>query len=168
MQPLKPDSWPEDLDEIRSYLGAPLNIHNMMAHHPDLMKVWIPFRNHVVGKSTLSARHRELIILRTAHNCEADYEWSHHVERGLAVGLGRDEIDRVRQGPDAEGWQADQSALLSAVDDCHRDFRISDKNLQEIKHHFSVKQQLDITVTVGMYVTLALIIKTWDVPMEDS
>jgi alkylhydroperoxidase family enzyme len=128
----------------------------------------MPFRNHVVGNSTLSARQRELIILRTAHNCEADYEWRHHVERGLAAGLSKDEIDCVRQGPDAGGWQADESALLSAVDDCHRDFRISDKNLQDVERHFSVQQQLDITVTVGMYMTLALIIKTWDVAMEES
>jgi 4-carboxymuconolactone decarboxylase len=168
MKPLKPDNWSDVLDAIRSFLGVPLNIHNMMAHHPDLLKVWMPFRNHVVGNSTLSARQRELLILRIAHNCQADYEWQHHVERGLTAGLHMIEIDRVKQGPDAIGWQADESALLFAVDDCHRSFCISDKNLQEIKRHFSVQQQLDITVTVGMYMTLALIIKTWGVPLEES
>ena len=168
MQPLEPDNWPDELDDIRSFLGTPLNVQNMMAHHPKLMQAWMPFRNHIVANSTLSARHRELIILRTAHNCQADYEWQHHVERGLAAGLNMAEIDRVRRGPDASGWQADEAALLSGADDCHSQFCISEQNLQEVNSHFNKQQKLDLVATVGMYITLAFIIKTWDVPMEDS
>lgn len=168
MKPLDPDNWPDELDEIRSYLGNSLNIQSMMAHHPALMKAWMPFRNHVVANSTLTARQRELLILRTAHNCRADYEWRHHVERGLKAGLDRVEIDRVRQGAGANGWQADEVALLTAADDCHGDLCIAEKNLVVIRQHFSTEQQLDIVVTVGMYMTLAIIIKTWNVPMESD
>ena len=168
MKPLAPENWPEELSEIRSFLGDPLNIHSIMAHHPDLMKAWSPFRNHVVGSSSLSPRQRELLILRIACNCEAEYEWEHHVIRGLQAGLDKTEIERVKLGPDATGWQADESALLSAADDCHKYYRITDKTLEKVNRHFSTQQQLDITVTVGMYMTLALIIKTWDVPMEEG
>ena len=168
MKPLKPDNWPDELEEIRSFLGNPLNVHSMMAHHPALMKAWMPFRNHVVADSTLSARQRELLILRTAHNCKADYEWQHHVERGLLAGLEQIEIDRVRRGAAATGWQADETALLAAADDCHRDQCIAESTLEEVCRHFSEQQQLDIVVTVGMYMTLAMIIKTWNVPMESD
>ena len=167
MKPLPPDRWSKELSEIKEFLGVPLNIHNIMAHHPKLLKAWSPLRNHVVGASNLSPGHRELLILRTAFNCEADYEWQHHVERGLTAGLKKVEIDRVKQGPDASDWQADESALLSAADDCFSNFCISDKNVQEVSSHFNKQQQLDLVVTVGMYITLAFIIKTWDVPMED-
>jgi len=168
MKPLKSDNWPDELKEILSFLGKPLNVHSMMAHHTALLKAWMPFRNHVVANSTLSARQRELLILRTAHNSQADYEWRHHVERGLLAGLTQIEIDRVREGASANGWQADEAVLLAAADDCHRHLCISEKTLQDIRQHFSQQQQLDIVVTVGMYMTLAMIIKTWDVPMEDN
>jgi 4-carboxymuconolactone decarboxylase len=168
MKPLEPENWPDELEEVRLFLGKPLNVHNIMAHHPELMKAWMPFRNHVVANSTLSARQRELLILRTAHNSQADYEWQHHVERGLLAGLEQVEIDRVRQGANANGWQADEAALLAAADDCHRNLCIAEKTLHDICQHFSEQQQLDIVVTVGMYMTLAMIIKTWDVPMEED
>jgi len=168
MQPLQSDNWPDELAEIRSFLGHPLNIQNMMAHHPALLKAWMPFRNHVVGDSTLSAKQRELLILRTAHNCRADYEWQHHVERGLKADLSRHEIERVREGAEAHGWQADQAALLAAADDCHAGLCIGGQTLEKLQRHFDPQQQLDILVTVGMYMTLAMIIKTWDVPMEKS
>lgn len=168
MKPLAPGDWPNELFEIRDFLGCPLNIHNTMAHHPELMKAWAPFRNHVVGNSSLSPRHRELLILRTASNCESDYEWQHHVERGIKAGLENQEIERVKLGPDAPGWSADESALLSAADDCHGEYNITATTLEKIQPYFNTRQQLDIAVTVGMYMTLALIIKTWDVPMEDG
>ncbi len=53
MQPLEPDNWPDELDEVRSFLGTPLNVQNMTAHHTKLMQTWMPFRNHVVANSTL-------------------------------------------------------------------------------------------------------------------
>jgi len=139
-----------------------------MAHHPELMKAWSPFRNHVVGNSSLSPRQRELLILRTACNCEADYEWVHHVERGLKAGLEKNEIERVKQGPGARGWAQDEAALLSAADDCHRNYQMTAKTLEKVGQYFNTQQQLDIAVTVGMYMTLALIIKSWDVPMEEN
>jgi len=153
MQPLKPDNWPDELNEIRSCLGSPLNIHGMMAHHPELLQAWMPLRNHIVANSSLSGRQRELIILRT--------------ERGMIAGLKADEINRVVVGADAPGWQADEAALLNAADDCHRNSRLTNKTIEQLQAHFSARQQLDIIVTVGMYKTLAVIIKTWDVQMED-
>jgi len=167
MQPLKPDNWPDELNEIRSCLGSPLNIHGMMAHHPELLQAWMPLRNHIVANSSLSGRQRELIILRTAHNCEADYEWQHHVERGMVAGLKTDEINRVAAGADAPGWKADEAALLNAADDCHRNSKLSHNTIEQLQAHFSTRQQLDIIVTVGMYKTLAVIIKSWNVQMED-
>ena len=168
MKPLAPDKWPKELFEIRDFLGGPLNIHNTMAHHPELMKAWSPFRNHVVLNSSLSPRQRELLILRTAYNCATNYEWQHHVERGLKAGLDRKQIERVKQGPGASGWAPEETALLSAADDCHREYNMTATTLKKVQQYFNTRQQLDIAVTVGMYMTLALIIKTWDVPMEES
>jgi len=168
LDPLAPENWPVTLEKIKYQLDFPLNIHNVMAHHPDLMKAWMPFRNHVVHDSSLLPRQRELIILRTAHNCEAEYEWKHHVERGLQAGLNMTEILRVKLRPDAPGWSASESLLLSAADDCFKNSCISADHLHQIDQHFSAQQQLDLVITVGMYITLALIIKTYDVPMEDN
>ena len=168
MKPLELDNWPDELQEIQSFLGNPLHIQSMMAHHPALLKAWMPFRNHVVANSTLSPRQRELLILRIAYLCQSDYEWQHHVERGLLAGLSQVDIECVKQGSDVPGWTADEAALLAAADQCFNDLCIQKESLQQLNQHFSAQQQLDITVTVGMYLILAMIIKTYDVPMEDN
>jgi alkylhydroperoxidase family enzyme len=126
LAPLLPEQWPPELEDLRHGLGKPLNIHNIMAHHAALTRAWIPYRNHIVANSALEPRHRELLILRTADNCDSAYEWEHHVVRGRKAGLSDEEIQRVKDGPGATRWSP------------------------------------------TMYMTLATIIKTYRVPMENA
>ena len=59
--------------------GRVLNIFGTLAHHPELMRRWLVFGNHVLGKSTLPVRERELAILRVGYLCRSEYEWGQHV-----------------------------------------------------------------------------------------
>jgi len=167
LAPLPPTQWPAELVHIRRDLGKPLNIHNIMAHHAALTRAWMPFRNHIVANSSLEPKHRELLILRTAWNCDTDYEWEHHVVRGRDAGLSDEEIQRVKTGPEAAQWPPAVRLLLQAADEIHRNTKISDDTYQELCLYFDQCQQLDIIATIGMYMTLATILKTYRVPMEE-
>jgi 4-carboxymuconolactone decarboxylase len=168
LAPLPPDNWPAELAEIKRSLGQPLNIHKLMAHNTALTRAWMPFRNYIVANSHLEPRHRELLILRTAWNCDARYEWEHHVVRGSQAGLSAEEIDRVREDPAEARWPPAERALLQAADDCKNQSYVGDETLGELRRYFDDAQQLDILATVGMYMTLAALIKTYRVPMEDD
>ena len=50
---------------LRRADGQVLNIYAALAHHPDLLRRWLVFAAHVLAKSTLDPRVRELLILRT-------------------------------------------------------------------------------------------------------
>src|SRR6058998_4418370 len=83
----------EDLDdEGREFLqtvsreGRVLNIYRTLVAHPKLLKRWGVFGTHVLYKSTLPARERELLILRTGWLCRSEYEWGQHVI--IAKGCG--------------------------------------------------------------------------------
>ena len=68
------------------------------------MKRWLVFGNHVLARSTLAPRERELVILRIGWLCRSGYEWGQHVRIALGSGLSQAEIDRIPLGPDAPGW----------------------------------------------------------------
>ncbi len=93
----------EEIDpELRAQFGdrPVLNIFRTLAHHPKLMKRWLVFGSHVLGKSTLPPRARELVILRIGWLCRAEYEWAQHVAIGRSAGLSDEEIERIAEGPD--------------------------------------------------------------------
>ena len=117
---LTEDQW---TDEVRAILapttalsgGRVFNIFATLAHNPKLLKRWLLFGDHVLSKSTLPARERELAILRVGWLCRSEYEWAQHVVIGKLVGLNDDDIERVRRGPEAEGWSPAEAALLQAL-----------------------------------------------------
>src|SRR3990172_9509696 len=106
--------------------GRVLNIYRTLATHPKLLKRWGVFGTHVLYKSTLPARERELLILRTGWLCRSEYEWGQHVIIAKGVGVTGEEIERVKAGPDADGWSLEDAALLRAADELHGDAFIGD------------------------------------------
>jgi alkylhydroperoxidase family enzyme len=169
--PLPPAEWD---DEVRDILrattmgGRVLNIFQTLARHPKLLKRWLVFGNHVLVKSTLSPRERELLILRTGWNCRAEYEWGQHVVIGRQVGLGDDEIERVTRGPDAPGWDPIEAALLRAADELHRDHRIGDATWSALSTHYGTQQLMDLVFTVGQYTLVSMALNSFGVQLDEG
>jgi len=159
----------DELDpEIRERLGdgPVLNIFRTLAQHPKLMKRWLVFGNHVLGRSTLPPRERELVILRIGWLCRSAYEWGQHVRIALGSGLSQAEIDRIPQGPDAAGWSELERALLRATDELHADAFISNETWAALAAHLDTQQLMDLIFTVGQYNLVSMALNSLGVQPE--
>jgi alkylhydroperoxidase family enzyme len=166
VQPLPRDEWD---DETRALLGdRTLNIFATLAHHPKLLKRWIVFGNHVLAKSTLPARERELLILRTGWLCRAPYEWGQHVAIGRGAGITDDEISRLTEGPAAPGWSDDDATLVRAADELHDLSTLTDPTYAALAQRFDTQQLLDIVFTVGQYNLVSMALNTFRVERDDG
>ncbi len=167
LTPLSDEELPPEVRERFGVAdGAPmLNIFRTLAHHPGLLKRWLVFGNHVLAKSTLPARERELVILRIGWLCRAGYEWGQHAAIGLASGLTQEEIDRIPDGSQAPGWNALDAALLDATDELHADSFISDATWERLAE-LSVKQRMDLVFAVGQYNLVSMALNTLGVQPE--
>ena len=166
--PLPVDEWDDSLAQVVDDMdGRPLNVHRLMAHHPKLLNAWWNFRNHAVTGGELGRRNGELVILRVALHMRAWYEWASHVQRALACDITLEEIERVKQGASASGWEASEVMLLQAVDELVANRLISPKTLQELGEYFSNRQIMDIMGIYGMYVILGCMVNTWDIELDE-
>ena len=148
--------------------GPVLNIFRTLAHHPKLLKRWLVFGNHVLAKSTLPPRERELAILRVGWLCRAEYEWSQHVGIAKASGVSDEEIARVARGPDAEGWSGSDRALLRAVDELHSGSFVCDDTWAALSSHYDARQLIDLVFTVGQYHMVSMALNTLGVQLEQG
>jgi alkylhydroperoxidase family enzyme len=169
--PLPPGEWDAETAKILDATkmgGRVLNIFATLAHHPDLLRRWLVFGTHVLAKSTLGARERELLILRTGWNCRAEYEWGQHVVIGRQCGLSEEEIHRITLGPDAPGWDPFDATLLRAADELHRDSRIGDATWQALSARYDTKQLMDLIFAVGQYTLVSMALNSLGVQLDEG
>ncbi len=171
VRPLPKSEWNDEVRELLESVrrqGRVYNIFATLAHHPKLLKRWLVFGNHLLFKSTLPARERELIILRTAWLRRSEYEWGQHVRIGKQVGLNDEELDRLKEGANTPGWNRLESALLRAVDELCEYTTISDPTWQELAVHYNTQQVLDLIFTVGQYSMLAMALNSLGVQLDEG
>lgn len=106
IQPLADDQLDADAKTLLEPIakgGRVLNIFRTLANHSALARRWMVFANHILGKSTLPVKERELVILRIGYLCQSGYEWGQHVVIARNAGMTEEEILASKSGPQTPG-----------------------------------------------------------------
>jgi len=130
---------------------------------------WWKFGGALFGdKSVLPARDREILILRTGWNCQAEYEWAQHTAVGKRVGLSDEEIVRITSddGPDAPGWDPFDATLVRTADELHDDAFISDRSWAELAGRYDTAQLIEVPMVVGQYHLVSMTLNSLGVQLD--
>jgi alkylhydroperoxidase family enzyme len=144
--------------------GEPLNIFGTLGHHPDLLKRWIVFAAHVLSKSTLPPRDRELLILRTGWNCQSRYEFI-----ALSCDISPSEVGRTKGDPSSDAtWSTHDALLLRAADELHSVSTLSNEVWAGLSATYTTAQMLDVIAAVGNYHLVAMFLNATRVALDDD
>jgi len=170
--PLRAEEWSEEQRQLLDYAwrkGGFYNVIGTLARHMEASKRIGQMGAHVMGPtSTLTARDRELLILRTAWNCQSEYEWAQHVQLGLKAGLSEQEIEFCRGATEEVVLAAHEKSLLRAADELHAHQRIADDTWAALLEHYDELQLMDIVFAVGQYTMIAMALKTFGTPLDEG
>lgn len=171
IEPLEEDEWSDSAKQsMQAFVDAKsdFNIFKTLTNHPDLMRRWMVFANHVLFKSSLPFREKELLILRIGYLCKAGYEWGQHVQVARNGGVSDDDIRLAKTGAETPGISEVDRLLLTAVDELHSDAFISDSTWQSLSEHFDTQQMMDIVFTVGQYNLVSMALNSFGVQLDDG
>jgi len=165
IDPLPFEDWNESITRLAPD-GKPFNIFKTLANHPELMRRWIVFGNHILSKSTLPAREREIAILRIGWLCQSEYEFGQHTRIGLDSGMTEAEIVAVTKDIDAGEWSDKDRAILAATDELHANYDISDETWAALAADWSTEQMMDLVFSVGQYTLVSMALNTFGVQLD--
>ena len=169
---LRPLTHDELDDESRELLKGPAqlpvpasNVFATLVRHRRLFRRWAPFAAKLLN-GELSARDREIAILRTAWLCGSQYEWGQHVLLGRHIGLSDEDIDQVRVGPDDVRWGSRDALLVGCVDELHHDSTWSDPTWFGLAAEFTDVQLIELVMLIGNYHSLAFALNAFGIQRE--
>jgi AhpD family alkylhydroperoxidase len=171
LTPLPDDQWD---GRVRDALAVLVPEHRLNPHgagnalatlvrHPDLTAAFLTFNKHLMLRSTLPPRLRELVILRVARRRDCAYEWSHHVTWAARLGLSAAEIDAAGEGKATGELEA---AVLAAVDELDLGSQLSDPTWATLGEHLDERQRMDLVFTIGAYCMMAMAFNAFGVEPE--
>jgi AhpD family alkylhydroperoxidase len=141
---------------ISKVAGVPdAHLFSTLARQRGLFRGWLVFASRLMPRGSLSRHETELAILRVASVRDCAYELEHHVRLGRRAGIDDAILDRVRIGPDADGWTPRHRALLTAVDALLYGKAFDDGCWAALRDHFEERQIIELCLLVGHYEMLA-------------
>lgn len=161
LPPVPYADWDTEALSVLSIPGKPLppsNVLGLMANHPDLARAFLTFNFHLLATSTISARIRELAILRIAWRRRSTYEWTQHLRIAAKVGITDAEIQEIRDGT--------PTLINRAVDELDGDSSLSDETYAELALTMDDRQLMDFVFTVGAYALLAVAFTTFQLELD--
>ncbi|MDG2004770.1 MAG: carboxymuconolactone decarboxylase family protein [Novosphingobium sp.] len=126
-----------------------------LCRHVEMFDRFMQFGMNFLLASAFAPRDREVLTLRTGWLCDAPFEWGEHVKLALEQGLTREDIDRIKSGSGAEGWNERDRALLRAVEELHDNAMICDATWEVLEKYFDDRQLIELPTIIGQYHTTA-------------
>ena len=168
--PLSESEWTDEqraLVERYAPDGTPGNALRTLMRVPALADRVFPFMGYIARDSTLSPRHRALLILRTAWLTQSANLWATHASRAGAAGLSAAEVQRVAAGP-AEGWSAFEAVLLGLADELFRNASVTDQTWDALAEQYDLYHMVDAVVTVNETTANAILFNSLGIQPDDN
>jgi alkylhydroperoxidase family enzyme len=145
-----------------------LNVYRALANAPNVFIGWmIAGREHLTSL-TLSARLRELVILRTAHLMGSPYEVAQHA--GLADQAGVSPVQRAALAADAEldnaGFDATELAVLHLITELITTKTVRAELFDQVHTALGDEATVELLMVIHRWAGLALMLNALDVDLD--
>jgi 4-carboxymuconolactone decarboxylase len=140
--------------------GRAGNAIKTLLNVPELVDGMMPMQNYITRDTSLSQRHREILILRTAWLLNNDSVWGEHASLARTLGMTTGELRRIAQGPNQRGWDPFEAVLLRLADELFRNTSVTDATWRALAASYDIDHLMDAVLTVTHFTTVSLLYNT--------
>lgn len=163
--PLAPEEFtPEQAELVGDWTH--LVFSRVAVRHPGAYRNFVPHIKAMIAEGTIPPRDREIVILRMLGQCDETYETHHH--RTIAAtntGMPAEEIDAALAGKGVCLTDFDR-VLIRATEELLRDQKIGDSTWAALGERYCDEQKIEVVFLAGLYATMAMLTKSFGMPLE--
>ena len=173
ISPLTPEDWPPELlADTARWPGLRTRpelrragVYTTLANHPALFQAIGGLAVHILNRSSLQDRARELVIIRACACARGAYPYRQHIGIGRSVGLTEAEIAAVSQAR-PRGLGEREQIMMELVDALFRKNDVDDRVWALARAGLSIGQLMDAIVICGFYGLVSTVLNVARTPLE--
>ena len=143
------------------------NVLRTILRVPALGEVIFPFMRYLALESTIPARHRGILMLRTAWLTKSANIWATIASRAGQMGLSSADVRRIAQGPSA-GWSGMDLELIRLADELFRNSSVTDRTWAAFEDEYDLLNMMDAVATVNQTVNHAIIFNSLGIQADED
>ena len=135
---------------------------------PGLADRVFPLLNYIENGSTLMARHREILILRTAWLTQNASLWATHASHASEAGLSEEALRGIAEGRFADGWVRFEMTLMDLAQELFRNSSVTQRTWDALSEEYSLHNLLDAVTTVSEIIAQSILFNSLGIQPDDD
>lgn len=142
------------------------NLFKVMGHCPYIGLNFQRLGNSILRGEELSAKLRELAILRVGNLAQAEYEFTKHTPRALRAGVSQKQIDNLSDWTTSTEFDDQERAVLRYTDEVTLYIEVKDNTFAQLQSFLSEHAIVELTVAIGYYGMVCRILVALQIELE--
>lgn len=139
----------------------------VIVNNPKMYRCFLPYIHASIATTSLPPRERQILVLRSLASARDEYELAHHITISRNAGISEDDIAAFQRG-EGDSLSDFDRALINAADELRNAQFISDATWNKLAERYSTEQLMDVVFVTGLYLTMAMLTKTFGMELEPN
>lgn len=154
----------DDFVKVRGV--EPGHIHRTVANAPNLLRRFVDLANELRHGTQLDPKLRELALMTVGRLTGADYEFTHHWNMSLAIGVKRDQLEQLASFETSPAFDDKERAVIRYAVEATRDVEVSDSTFNALRGFLDNRRIMELVMNVAFYNSVARVIVPCGVELE--
>jgi alkylhydroperoxidase family enzyme len=154
----------DDFVKVRG--TEPGNIHRTIANAPNLLRRFVDLANELRNGTQLDPKLRELALLTVGRLTGAEYEFVHHWNMALRLGVKREQLERLADYESSTEFNEIERAVMRYAAEATTNVKVKDATFEALRRVLDNRRIIELVMNVAMYNAVARIIVPCAVELE--
>jgi alkylhydroperoxidase family enzyme len=154
----------DDFVKVRG--TEPGHIHRTIANAPNLLRRFVDLANELRNGTRLDPRLRELALLTVGRLTGAEYEFVHHWNMALRLGVRREQLEQLSRFESSAEFNQDERAVMRYAAEATSNVKVSDATFEALRGFLDNRRIMELVMNVAIYNAVARIIVPCGIELE--
>ena len=151
---------------VKSRGTEPGHIHRTVAHAPNLLRKFVAMADELRNQTELDPKLRELALMTVGRLTNAEYEFVHHWNIALKVGVRRDQLEQLADYAASPVFNDQERAVMRYAEEATRNVRVSELTFEALGDFLDNRRVMELVMNVAFYNAVVRVLVPCGVELE--